>query len=78
MTTTTTELSRDEQQGERKIRMTDAMREGLDALERERRGDLLGAGERGLAVEAWHASSVAACGIGATGQLPARSRCTAL
>jgi len=35
MTTTTTELSRDEQQGERKIRMTDAMREGLDELERE-------------------------------------------
>jgi hypothetical protein len=35
MTTTTTELSRDEQQDERKIRMTDAMREGLDALERE-------------------------------------------
>jgi hypothetical protein len=35
MTTTTTELSREEQQGERKIRMTDAMREGLDALERE-------------------------------------------
>ena len=34
-TTDTTELSRDEQQGERKIRMTDAMREGLDALERE-------------------------------------------
>jgi hypothetical protein len=34
MTTTTSELSRDEQ-GERKIRMTDAMREGLDALERE-------------------------------------------
>jgi hypothetical protein len=34
MTTTTTELSRDEQ-GERKVRMTDAMREGLDALERE-------------------------------------------
>ena len=34
MTTTTTELSRDEQ-GERKISMTDAMREGLDALERE-------------------------------------------
>jgi hypothetical protein len=34
MTTTTTELSR-EQQTERKIRMTDAMREGLDALERE-------------------------------------------
>jgi len=35
MTTTTTELSRDEQQTEPKIRMTDAMREGLDALERE-------------------------------------------
>ena len=35
MTTTTTELSRDEQQTERKVRMTDAMREGLDALERE-------------------------------------------
>jgi hypothetical protein len=34
MTTTTSELSRDEQD-ERKIRMTDAMREGLDALERE-------------------------------------------
>jgi hypothetical protein len=36
-TTTTTELSRDEEQAEadRKVRMTDAMREGLDALERE-------------------------------------------
>jgi hypothetical protein len=39
MATTTSELSLDEQQQqtstERKLRMTDAMREGLDALERE-------------------------------------------
>lgn len=33
--TTTSELSRDDEQAERKVRMTDAMREGLDALERE-------------------------------------------
>jgi hypothetical protein len=37
--TMTTELTRDDQQqpinSDRKIRMTDAMREGLDALERE-------------------------------------------
>ena len=37
--TMTTELTRDAQQpaanSDRKIRMTDAMREGLDALERE-------------------------------------------
>jgi len=33
MTTTTTELNRDDKAG--KVRMTDAMREGLDALERE-------------------------------------------
>jgi hypothetical protein len=34
---TTTELTRDQQpaNADRKIRMTDAMREGLDALERE-------------------------------------------
>ena len=34
---TTTELTRDQQPAntDRKIRMTDAMREGLDALERE-------------------------------------------
>jgi hypothetical protein len=34
---TTTELTRDDQPAgaDRKIRMTDAMREGLDALERE-------------------------------------------
>jgi len=34
---TTTELTRDDQpaSADRKIRMTDAMREGLDALERE-------------------------------------------
>ena len=37
MATTTSELTRDDEQtgAERKIRMTDAMREGLDALERE-------------------------------------------
>jgi hypothetical protein len=37
MTTTTTELSRDDEQADadRKVQMTDAMREGLDALERE-------------------------------------------
>lgn len=34
--TTTTELNRDDEANtDRKVRMTDAMREGLDALERE-------------------------------------------
>lgn len=37
MTTSTSEVSREDQQSgmARKVRMTDAMREGLDALERE-------------------------------------------